>query len=429
MIWTIFWINVLTVAVAFKKRMVLYALLNAVFLYLVIGQAFQIQGDLERSHTVLYLLNFINGAGFHLALWYVFGISSLSLALALVSPGYRSLRPRPPRYSFNPDRQFYVFLFCFLCAFSFLLVFVVVGVSQFLNSSRPGFQSGTTIFLVILFVGIIPLLLKIVYQCRIEKGDIACFLVSFVITGAFSRTDLLFFLVAILLAQYYCGGWVERKPTFGLIAKFLGFGIAASFIIVVIGALHSAQNYTHGSLGDLVAFLIANPEKSVLSIEYNYRVGIEGMSGIAGIFTQYLDSPLSAHHDFGASWVLQGLIQGLPGFLKPYAGGVSEASVNLNWYPFSIVATAAETFFMSFGWLGIVVYPITLYCISWGLPLKAMQAPLRPLQSLLSYELMAWTILFVHGPLAAWIAVCIFYSLALILFWPMFKRHIRQVEA
>lgn len=429
MIWTIFLMNVLTVAVAFKKRMILYSLLNAIFLFLITGEAFQMQEDLERSHTVVYLLHFINDAGFSLSLRYVFGISFVTMALALVSKGYkRHSRPEPTQ-SFLPDSRFYILLFFLLSMLSLILIFGVVGVSGFLHSSRPGFQSGSTIFLVLLSPGLMPLLCKVHYKNRIGLGDIACFLVSFVVTGMMGRTGAIFYLVVLLLAIYYARGWADARITPRLIVSILLFGFAAASTFLAYSAIRGAQAFVaDASFSDIMGYIRDHPEKSALSLEYLYRTDVEGMSGIAGEFTQYLNKPESVHHDYGASWILQGMIQGLPGFLKPHVEAISDASTNLNWYPVSIVATSAESFFMSFGWFGILAYPLTLYCISWGFPLKVMQARLGPLQNLLSYELMAWTILFVHGPLAVWIAFCVFYSVAFILFWPMFKRHIKRVE-
>ena len=129
MIWVILCLNLLTIAVAIQKRMVLYALLNAAFLYLVTGQAFQIQADLEHHLTVYYLMNFINGAGFGLALWYVLGISTVFFFLAILSRGYRRYSRPEQLYSFKPGRRFYLFLFLFLCVLSFLLIFVLNNIS------------------------------------------------------------------------------------------------------------------------------------------------------------------------------------------------------------------------------------------------------------------------------------------------------------
>jgi hypothetical protein len=423
-IWTILLINVLTIAVAFKKRMILYALLNVVFLYLVTGQAFQIQSDLETQRTVYYLFNFINDIGFGLALWYVLGVSCVSLLLAVVSRGYR--RHSQPRqlYSFAPGRYFYVSLFVVLGLLSFLLIFVLIGLSDFLESGRPGVQAGTTVFLILLFAGVLPLLLKVICGDKITRGDLACCLLSFLVTGWFSRIVLILYIVAILLTLYYARGWVDAPLRPWLIARFLAFGAAVAFMFIGVGALHDAQSFVQGSFGDLVEYILEHPEKSVLSIEYNYRVGIEGMSGIAGVVTQYLSEPNSVHWDYGASWLLRGSIQWLPAFFKTYLAGISELSDNLTWYPYSIVATGAETFFMSFGWAAILLYPAAIYLLAWQLPLAALRAARLPSFRLVTYVLMACTIFFVRGPLAAWIGFSFSFGVATLALWPLFRRYL-----
>lgn len=423
MVWTICCINVVTIAVAFKKRMILYALLNAIFLFIVTGQAFQIEMDLDRAHTVMYLENFISDVGFALALRYVLGISCVLLAFALFSRGYRPCKQPDARYSFAPNRTFYVLLFFYLCLVSVILIFGVIGLSDFLNSSRPGFQTGSTVFLVLLSVGLMPMFFKIIYSGRIGMGDVTCLLVSFLVTGAIGRISAGFYLLMILLALYYARGWADAPLTARLIAKVLAFGFAAVAIFIGYGAIRGAQGFVGGSIGDLIDFVMEHPEKSVLSLEWNYRFDIEGMSGIAGAFSQSLSNPTLARHDLGASWMLQGLIQWWPGVLKPYAVGVSDLTTALNWYPYSIVATGVESFYMSFGWYGIFVFPAAVYLQAWILPLWFQRSQFSPAATLVAYVLMTWTILFVRGPLAAWIALCFTYSLIPLLFWPFFHRH------
>jgi hypothetical protein len=164
MIWIILCLNLATMAVAFKKRMILYGLLNGLFLFLVTGQAIQIQEDLRTERTVYYLNNFISDVGFSSAIWYVLAISCFALLLSLLSSGYRAHSQVKSAVTFQPSALFYVSLFSILSLVSFILIFMVVGLSEFLHSSRPGYQTGATIFLVLLFVGIIPLLLKLLFS-------------------------------------------------------------------------------------------------------------------------------------------------------------------------------------------------------------------------------------------------------------------------
>jgi hypothetical protein len=425
MIWAILCINLLTIVIAFKKRMALYGLLNAIFLFLVTGQAFQIENDLSTQRTVRYLNNFISDVGFANALWYVLGISCISLLLAIIAKGYRAFSQVPTRYSFQPPSLFYLCLFAVQGILSVVLIFVVVGLSEFLHASRPGVQSGTTIVIALLFLGIMPLLLKILYRSKITRGDVACFLFSFFVTAGFSRIHLMLYLAALLLAYFYASGWSDRPISPKLVTQVLFFGGIAFALFFGIGALHDAQNFVTGSPSDLIDYIVTHPEKSVLSIEYNYRVGVEGMSGIAGAFSQYLSNPNLVHFDFGASWMLQGLVQWLPGPLKARIAGITELSNDLNWFSSSVVATGPESYFVSFGWWGIVLYPLTLFFLSWYLPMRVLALELAPVVRLAAYTLFACYIFFVRGSLFVWMGISISYIIIILTFWPFFKPYVR----
>jgi hypothetical protein len=427
-VWVILILNLVTILVSFKKRMLLYSLLNAIFLFLVVGQAIQIQSDLEISHSVVYLSNFISDVGFHVALWYVLGVTCVSLFLALASKGYRRGSRLEPRHRFDPGPRFYIGLFLFLCLLAFVLIFVVVGLSEFLHSSRPGFQSGSSIFIVLFFLGVMPMLLKILYKGKIGLGDIACLLVSVIVSGAFSRIHLILYLICILLAFYYSRGWADAEIKPLMLIKIVSFGAVCITAFFLIGALHDAQNFVQGSLGDLVEYILKHPEKSILSIEYNYRVGVEGMSGVAGIITQYVTDPNSVHFDLGVSWILKGPTEGMPAFLKAALDPVIEFSEGLIWYPCSVIATGVETFFMSFGWMGMVLYPLSTYLLAWYLPLRLLSTPISPPLRVFSYIALASSIFFVRGTLAVWIGFMFSYAVIILVFRPLFQMSISLTD-
>jgi hypothetical protein len=424
-LWVILALNVLTVLISFRKRVLLYAVHSAIFAFLVTGQAFQIRADLDHSPIAYYLFNFINEEGFQSAVWYIFGVSLVSFALAVLSKGY-TLGSRPEtRFVFDPGGAFYFWLFAFLGTASCVLVFLVIGITQFLHASRPGFQSGATMFLVLLFLGVVPFLLKILYPGKIGFGDIACLGLTFAITGFLSRTHLILYLLIILTAFYYARGWSDRPHTLALFSKVLAFGGAAAILIFGIGALHDAQNFTKGSFGDLIAYILKNPDRSVLSIEYNYRIGVEGMSGTAGAVSHYLSDPERIHFDYGSSWIVKGSALSFPGFLKRFANPILALSDALNWHNDSIVATGVESFFVGFGWFAIVLYPVAAYLLGWKFPLRIETTPMSPKLKLVCYAAAGWTIMFIHGALSMWIVFTFSYSVIIVVFWPIFQRQIK----
>lgn len=425
MLWVILALNVLTILISFRKRVLLYVLHNTFFAVLVTGQAFQIRADLDRNQMVFYLFNFINDAGFHLAVWYIFGITLVSLALAILSRGYTKPSQPESRFVFDPGWGLYFWLFLLLCAASFVLIFKVIGLDEFLHSSRPGFQSGSTIFIVLLFVGVIPILLKIMYPGKIGFGDLACLLLTFTVTGFLSRLHVILYAVAILAALYYERGWADRPHTVVFLAKLSLSGTLAGVMFIGIGALHDAQNFTHGSIGDLISYILKNPEKSLLSVEYNYRVGVEGMSGTAGAFSEYFGSPHAVHFDYGASWLLQGAAQWLPGVLKGYAASITDLGLALNWHPDSIIAPGIESFFVSFGWFGVLLYPLASYLLAWRMPIALRSSGFSPRTRLVGYTVAALTIMFVRGSLVGWIGFTVSYIVIIFAFWPLFRRYMK----
>jgi hypothetical protein len=309
-----------------------------------------------------------------------------------------------------------------------VLIFAVVGLDTFLHSSRPGYESGATIFIVLLAIGILPVLLKILSHSKVRRADVICALFASAVTAAFSRIHIFLYLTAILLALFYGSGWYRRTFSVGMILRLSLAGFVGFAVFFGIGSLHDAQNYTHGSVSDLISYLIEHPERSLLSIDYNYRVGIEGMSGIAGAYSQYFVNPTSARFDFGASWILRGAIQWLPGFLKTVAEPISDWSADLNWYSVSVVPTGAETFFTSFGWAGVLLYPISIYLLSWRLQVVMLLRKTTPLMQVLFYVLSACLIFFVRGSLPVWIAFSVSYTIIFVMIWPAFSRHLHEVE-
>lgn len=429
MLWATLILNLMTIVIAIRKRMILYALFNAIFLFLVIGQGFQIASDLDQRHSVQYLFNYINDVGFALAVRYVFGCTLLSFFIAITARSFDREKAAASAMRFEPTVSFYYSLMVFLLIVTVVLIFAVVGLDNFLHSSRPGYQSGATIFIVLLVVGMFPLLLKVLCQTKVRLADVVCAVYASAVTAAFSRIHIFFYLTALLLALYYAAGWYKRPVSASMVLRFGLIGIAGFGVFFGIGALHDAQNFTGGnggSLSDLIGYIADHPERSLLSISYNYRVGIEGMSGIAGAFTQSLGAPDYVRHDYGVSSVLQAVVLTSPSIIKTYLTGLTQLSDDFNWYAFSIVPTGAETFFVSFGWLAVLLYPFAVYLLGWFLPRRIFAREGSPLQRLTATTFLACCIFFVRGSLPTWIAFSVSYFVVIAFSWPLLRRHLRR---
>ncbi len=421
MLWLLLTLNLATTVLAFKKRMLAYGVQMFFFLFLVIGQAFAIEADLTGITSITYRYADMTVRGFELAMLFVAGVSILSFVLVYFSRGYEPGTQAPVRYRFDPPPQFYKLLFAVLLAVAGTLIFGVVGLSQFLTSSRPGFQSGSTIFIVILFLGIVPLLLKLLCRSRLNRWDAACFLVTFIVTTGFSRIhDILYAL--IIGCVYFYSRWADRfiSTRNAVTGVFLTFVLGSAFFAV--GAIREAQNYTGGSFSVLISYILARPDRSLLSLEQNYRIGVEGMSGLVGAFTKQQLSPEQVHFDFGMFWLLKGLTQWWPGFVKTYFADIIWAIDQLQWYTPSNVASGIEQSYVSFSWLGVPFFSLGVWLMEWVWLRRLLQRDWTMRSKLISYVLIGCGIFFVRGSFNIWLGYVISYSALLYACWPFYRR-------
>jgi hypothetical protein len=414
MTWLLLIVNVASLILALRKRVLPYFLFTLYFLFLVVGQAFQISSDMEGRNDITYLYAFMSRSGFNQAMLFALASSALSLAIVLNVRGYKRGTVLPVLRSFQPPPFFYPLLFLFLFVTAGILIFVVVGVSKVLTSSRPGLQSGSTIFLTLLAFGIYPLFLKILYRTRIQFGDIFCAGFALIVTVAFSRMHIIFYTTSLLTAIYYSRGWADRRIR---VKAVIGFGLLAvlgASAFLFIGALRQAQNFTNGSIVELIQYNREHPETDLLAIGVTYQRSVEGMSGLAGAFTAAAAKPLSVRHDYGLAWVIEGGLQWLPGMLKARVKGLENDLLYFDWYHRSIVASGIQTSYTSFGWFGVVFYPLAFFGFAWLFCLFVVRHPLSPPFKLCGYLLIGCGVYFVRGTLTVWIGVSIAYIITIL---------------
>ena len=431
MVWLILALNLATVIIAARKRVLPYAILMLGTIFLVTGQAFELQADLFSSSFTAYAFSRVTESGFRQGLRYMLIVSILSLAFAVISRGYQS----PPfllyEYRFTPSYLFYFLLLALECSIASVLIVAVVGVSAFLTQSRPGAVPGATLFIVLMSVGLFPLLLKLAYKSRVQMMDWLCFVIALGVTAGFSRLHVILYSFVLIVTVYYCRGWVKRPITFRMILVFTSSGVLLAAFFIVFGALRDAQNYTHGSIKELVQYNLDHPEKSLLSIDITYRLGVEGMSGLAGAMSEASEHPGSVHRDYGAQVALDGISQLLPSFLKQVVLEQIEAIENWYWYkkPAGNVSPGLETSFVSFGWLGIPVYSCLLFLFGWTIPMKMLSLNPTPPLMLCFLLMTGCTPLVVRGKLSTWFAFSLAYCVIVLLIWPLFATCFTKVSA
>ena len=408
MIWLIFLLNVASLIIAFKKRVIVYFILSLYFLFLVVGQAFQIETDLAHRESVSYSYAFMTQAGFRHASWFLLTTSVLSLAFVALADGYQPGSSSRSSRTFNPPRFFYLFFFLILSAIAGTFVFVVIGLSTFLSSSRPGFEGGSTIFLTLLGLGVYPLLLKVIYNSRVAGGDLACAALPILVSVGCSRMHVILYVTTILTAFYYGKGWADRRLTWRGIASLTVIASVAVFTFITLGALRDAQNYTSGGIRELWEYNLQHPERNMLSTDVMYQRSVEGMSGLTGAFTQAEAEPDRVRHEYGLSLIIDGVVQAMPGAMKELLSGLEDFARSNIWYNDSIIPSGIETAFTSFGLVGALVYPLAFFAYAWVFSLFVIRRALSPPLKLCGLMLLGCGIFLVRGSVRA----CLGYSIA-----------------
>lgn len=417
-------LNLLVFYLALQKRMIVYALLTAYFLFLVIGQSLQIDADLGEMSSVSYLYAFITRSGFSQAEVFVVGSSLISLLLVIIAPGFTHNDAATPKESFAPPPLFYALLLFLLVTLSGALIFVVVGLSVFLNASRPGFESGSTVILTLLAAGLYPLLLKQMYRGRPHAGDWSCAAVTLLVSMGFSRMHVITYLTSLCVTYYYNSRWSAKAIRIKhLLVGSVG-ACAAMLFFITLGAVRDAQNFGGGSVATLIRYNLDHPDENMLSLAVTYRRSVEGMSALAGAFSAAEAHPAAVKHDYGIRWAVGGVMLAMPGQMKTKLKSFDDALLSLFWYDDPIIASGISQFYQSFGWMGMLLYPAAFFCLAWYSILAALRANLAPALRLCFYLMTGFGIFFVRGTLQGWIGYSLAYCATIIVTAPLWTMWI-----
>jgi hypothetical protein len=418
--WLLLAINLLTLIVSMKKRVLPYSIITAMFIFLVIGQAFQVQADLSKVSVLYYPYSAISERGFDLALWYVLGASIILLILACISKGYRTGCQPIMQYTFKPPVSFYLLLIAALILISGVLIFGVIGLNTFLTASRPGNQAGATLFIMLLSVGVFPILLKLICKSKVCKYDIICFAIAVGASGGFSRMHVILYLVTLLLVFYYSTTLAEKKVKIKGVLALICLGTLMLVFFMAIGALRDAENYVNGNVADLLAYNLDHPETSLFSFQYTYKTGIEGMAGLSGAISEELWHPDQVSHYYFFGLGLEGVYQILPALIKNHVEWIITDIQSLYWYqkPEGNVSPGIEISFVCFGWPGFVIYAIAFYLYAWLVPIIALKNRISPQLRLIGFLWLGCGIFFVRGSWSEWIGFSLAYLIIALLSWP-----------
>ena len=391
-------------------------------------QAFYILNDLISDDSTVFINTYITRRGFFWACIYLFIVSSGLFIISVASKNSRKNEKLNYKYMFFPPIYFYPVMFLFILSLAYLLIFIFIGAGSFIEQSRPGLESGTTVFLILLSVGVYPIIIRFLTGDKPKKWDYSCLIATIISTILFSRIHVILYIISVIFAYYYGGGCYLIKSLPRFVAKS-GFIVLLGVIVFVgFGALRDALNFT--TIDNVFRLLNENPDAiRLLSIEKNYRISVEGMSGLASAITYYFNYPSTVSFGLGIDWIISGLLQPLPGSIKTLFISIYDLINSFNWHTLTIVASGLETSFTSYFIFGPFIYIIIFYLISWRLNSFLLDKSIHPYKRLVVIIFVSNSIFFVRGSMGHWIGFLIAYLLILLMLRPFIYIYCNKFKA
>lgn len=396
-------LNMRLIYMSYKRNKFVNLIYYFVFLFLVTGQSLNISFNLQQDHAVFYQSNRITGDGhlissiylvYCMFIFYIYEYlykkrNAQRELLNLKKLNFKKLSERNIKFSWI----YYAVNWGMFFLFSLSMV-LLVGLNDIVDSSRPS-ASGSTFFLIGLSLCVYPFIIKIISNAALTWKETTLFIITFLFTLLFSRMVAIFHLMLVLVTGYYSGYNRYRVP----LKKYKKYFLFIPLILIVFffgyGTWRHLKNFEAAqglSIGDLISYAQQHPENTLFSIDVNYKLGIEGISGLSGIMTQFVEKPV-VKLDWGLS-ALNGFIVLIPSFIRgPFLNILDGAY----WYNGSIVGSGIEASFVHFSFLGLLVYPIFLGWYFNSLNKKITKKTNIGLSILPSYVFIIYGLLIIRG--------------------------------
>lgn len=366
---------------AYRKNNLTALIYWGVFIFLVVGQAIHISIGLLDNNEVQYLNNIINREGHLIASASVLYIILMVILLNAVSPTTviahltaSNSKNCKLKLTNKYSTIYYIVNWILFFVLFALLITLVGGVDVWLSSGRPG-APGATFFIIGLGLVMYPLLIKLASKFPVNLNDKLLFTMATIVVLSFSRILAVFYVLLLLFVYIYSGALKEKKI---LLKKYKWTIIGMGFLIFIL--VFGFGSYRHitpiiGTTSPSAVFdyIVKNPEASLFSLDLNYRISVEGMTGLSGVLSELLvNEKLRA--DFGLSGWLGGLIQLIPSYFRKYLGDFPNYVHSFYYYKNSIVGGGLEGFFVHFSFFGLLIYPFIFFWFAYGIHKKLINS-------------------------------------------------------
>ena len=344
-----------------KERRNIYAILIPVtMIFLVQGQTWWMLNKFEADGLteIQHLYQDISIEGFRLANFYI----CLSIISLGITYGFFSLRKDDIPYdSFQllrtPEKLSlrHILLTVLVLAFCFIIINISGGLETAVTNPGLTLEHGLVLFLMLLWLGKLPVLDNIANGRRNNWLEIMLFILVVLVFLFNSRFLASFLLLQLILLYNYCRQEIQRKTFFeaGIVffLIFFFFGIYRHYITQyeVI-----QQDLSFGFILDLFS------GRNLL--DWFYNLNVEGFAGLAGLLT-YAANQGGIYHDFGLS-NLSALFQFIPSSLRfsenLLFNDMKEFFSAMYPYTGSVVPSGVENAYAHFGLIGLISLGVLL---------------------------------------------------------------------
>lgn len=371
-----FWINLISLILSFfmlvksfRRNNLIAFIYWTTFILLVVGQAIHISLALQFTKQARYLFNYVSPQGHFLAsLLLLYVVLIIFVLQSRFTTDITFLKKNSTeKYIFKKSGIviYYMFLLGYFFVISFILIRMVGGINVWLFSGRP-MASGATVLILSYGFVMFPLLIKIASNIKIIFMDLFLFIAGFLMVFSLSRISGLFFLFMLGIVIFYRSfsrPELSRKKIYIIVGLLLG-----AFLFFGYGTYKNIVSKTT-DIQKVVTLAINNPELSLFSIDLNYRISVEGMSGFSAAMSNYLENYVSENKffigNFGIS-LLWSVFQFIPAFMRSWASDIIQFLRSTYWHTGSIVSSGIENFFVFFSFFGILIYPFVFFLFAYG---------------------------------------------------------------
>jgi hypothetical protein len=348
------------------KRNLYAILIPGVMLVLVQGQAWWMLSKFTHSDmaNMRHLRQTISLDGARLANFYV-GLSVICFVVtyAFFAPRGRSAAAPAPvktRY-YNPRLASNLLAAVWVLVSGAILLHLAGGLNALMTRPGQAMAGGVTMFLMMTMLGKLPLFHKVAFLRRINLFDLALFTLVLFLFLVNSRFLAAFILLQLAVLLNYCWREVSRRGLLGLV-------LVMFLIFIVFGLYRDYTAYFNGVKWVTLQKFFMTHMRGNDSLEWFYRVNVEGFAGLAGILTFAADNGGIAH-DFGLS-NLGVITKFIPYAIRndPAMPFMDIANALESLYPYhgSLIPSGMESAYAHFGLPGILGFGALLgYLTRW----------------------------------------------------------------